>query len=167
MNLEKMYIIVYEKPLAVKLLRLFCHVCEALFAIAFLFSLYLARIVSIKVAISLLFLSLASFLLLSVARRLINAPRPADVFPHLSFLKTDKMSASFPSRHVFSAALISVIMLFNSNILGISFIILSLLLAFARVLLGRHFPRDVIAGWLIGAFAGTVVFYLSYNVFMV
>ena len=101
---------------------------------------------------------------MSVARRIINAPRPAQVFSHLAFLEGGN-SPAFPSRHVFSASLISAILLFHRSLLGVPFIFLSLLLAVARVALGRHFPRDVIAGWLIGAVAGTAAFYLSYNIF--
>ena len=164
MDLERMYTKVYEKPLTVKLLKVFCHICELLFGLAFLLCIYFARSVSVRAAISLCIFCGISFALLSVARRIINAPRPAQVFSHLTFLEGGN-SPAFPSRHVFSASLISAILLFHRSLLGVPFIFLSLLLAVARVALGRHFPRDVIAGWLIGAVAGTAAFYLSYNIF--
>ena len=66
----------------------------------------------------------------------------------------EKKGRSFPSRHVYSASVISVLTVFVYPILGGVMVFLTLLLAILRVLLGIHFIRDVVCGALIGAGAG-------------
>ena len=167
MNLVGLYNKVYEKPFTVRLLRLFSHFCEVLFATALVVSLYKAYLVSLKFAVLIAALSLISFIIVSLLRRFVRAPRPADIFPALEFLKGSKESPAFPSRHVFSAALIGVVTLYFAPLLGSLLIFISVLLAICRVLLGRHFPRDVIAGFFLGALAGALALIFSYNIIAV
>ena len=63
---------------------------------------------------------------------------------------------SFPSRHVFSAFLIGMLWCIYSVPLGIAAMLLGTYIALERVLLGIHFPRDVIAGAAIGVLSGLV-----------
>ena len=89
------------------------------------------------------------FALVSALRALINAPRPAE----LCGLDApgSRRGSSFPSRHVHSAFSIGTVLLFVSAPLGISVLLLGVCLGACRVLLGIHFPRDVIAGALTGS----------------
>lgn len=63
-----------------------------------------------------------------------------------------------PSRHVFSATIISMAILRLNLILGIFFLILSLVIALCRVLGGVHYPRDVMVGFLVGIVCGLLLF---------
>lgn len=65
---------------------------------------------------------------------------------------------SFPSDHVSFSFGIAMSLLFSgSTILWPQAVLLALLVAFARVFVGVHFPLDVLAGALVGtAAAGTV-----------
>lgn len=92
----------------------------------------------------------------SAIKLLVGRPRPTLV-PHL----TDAGGMSFPSGHSFNSALglIAVALAFATfsgrrrvrwTLIG-SAMVLSALVAFSRVLLGVHYPSDVIAGWLGGA----------------
>lgn len=109
-----------------------------------------------------LFVPLVSFILLSVFRTAVNAKRPYEVFGMSPILAKDTQGKSFPSRHVFSIFVIAMTFLFilGSPVLGITILILGILLSVARVILGVHFPRDVIAGALFGIIAGIIGFYL-------
>lgn len=101
-----------------------------------------------------------SFVLLSLFRRAINAPRPYEVFDHPSLISKDTHGKSFPSRHVFSIFIIGTTFLFSCPIPGPGIVILCLgiLLAGLRVVSGIHFPRDVIVGALIGIGAAMLGF---------
>lgn len=111
-----------------------------------------------------LFVPAISFLLLSVGRALINRPRPYEAFQVASVIKKDTKGKSFPSRHVFSAAIISMTFIFMSpwNWLGLIFLGVTILLALVRVISGVHYISDVVAGiscGIIAAILGYVVFY--------
>lgn len=101
-----------------------------------------------------------SFVLLSLLRKSIDAPRPYEVFDHPSLISKDTRGRSFPSRHVFSIFIIGMTFLFVCPIpqLGIAILLLGILLAVLRVISGIHFPRDVIMGALLGIGAALLGF---------
>lgn len=101
-----------------------------------------------------------SFVLLSVFRSVINAPRPYEIFGYPSLISKNTHGKSFPSRHVFSIFIIGTTFLFSCPIPGPGIVILCLgiLLAGLRVVSGIHFPRDVIVGALLGIGAAMLGF---------
>lgn len=99
-----------------------------------------------------------AFILLSLARRILNSPRPYEVWKIQPLITKQTKGQSMPSRHVFSAVIISVCVLRVTIGGGIFLLILSALLAFCRVLGGVHYPKDVIVGYLIGLAAGSLLF---------
>ncbi|MCC5890116.1 MAG: phosphatase PAP2 family protein [Alkalibacterium sp.] len=101
-----------------------------------------------------------SFVLVSIFRRYINAPRPYEVSSTVPVIKKDTKGKSFPSRHVFSAFVVATTVYFIYNPLGILLMVIGCILAVLRVLGGVHFPRDVIAGAVIGIISGILGFYL-------
>ncbi|MFM6930617.1 MAG: phosphatase PAP2 family protein [Novosphingobium sp.] len=100
-------------------------------------------------------------------KNLVGRPRPSLV-PHL----VEAGGLSFPSGHSFNSALgfIAVALAFATysvrrrvrwTLIGTAGV-LSMMIAFSRVLLGVHYPSDVIAGWLGGAgwaFLAEALFY--------
>ena len=66
-----------------------------------------------------------------------------------------------PSRHVFSAFVIAMSALYICIPLGICMMLLAVIMAFERVICGVHFPKDVIAGAVIGIVSGIIGFYLT------
>lgn len=113
-------------------------------------------------AIKSLMVPLVAFVLLSVLRAWLNAPRPYEVFESKPVLPKSTKGKSFPSRHVFSIFTIAVTFLVACPLsaVGIVIVILGVLLAILRVVCGVHFPKDVIAGALLGVFAGSFVYFL-------
>lgn len=98
-----------------------------------------------------------SFLLLSFVRSRMNRKRPYEEWEIDPLIHREGMGNSMPSRHVFSAVLISMCILRQNVFPGVIFLILSACIAVVRVLGGVHYPRDVIAGYLIGAAAGSLL----------
>ncbi len=99
---------------------------------------------------------LISFILLSLYRKMADKKRPSEVYSIPSAIEKDKKGKSFPSRHSFSAAIISVCLFHISLPLGIVFLGLSFLIAALRVVLGLHFVKDVLVGLLIGILCGVL-----------
>ena len=97
-----------------------------------------------------------SFLLLSLYRKKFNAKRPSEVYNIPSAIEKGKEGKSFPSRHTFSAVIISICLFHISAYLGAAFLAVALIIAALRVLLGLHFVKDVTAGVIIGILCGVL-----------
>lgn len=89
-----------------------------------------------------------SYAAVSVFRRILKAPRPFEVYGIKGVEKDG--GCSHPSRHAFSAFAIASATCFVSVPMGAVLLFLGVLLCVARVLLGYHFVRDVVAGAVIG-----------------
>lgn len=103
---------------------------------------------------------LVSFLILSIFRKIINAPRPYEVFKEQPIIAKDTKGKSFPSRHVFSIFAIATTFFFAAPQPELSYIIfiLGCLLGVLRVVSGVHFPKDVIIGAISGIVLVTIGF---------
>lgn len=97
-----------------------------------------------------------SFVLVSIFRNYINLPRPYEVLDIVPIINKDTKGKSFPSRHVFSVFIIAMTLYYISIPVGITLMIIGVMVAIIRVLGGVHFPRDVIAGALIGILCGII-----------
>lgn len=130
-----------------------------IFACYPLFLCYLLYIKSSKI-LTYVLVPLVSFVLISVFRVLFNAKRPYEKYNFQPIKTTEKKGKSFPSRHVFSAAIISFMFLDFNIYLGIVFLILSVILAALRVLCGVHFIKDVAGGILAALFFYLITIFL-------
>lgn len=100
-----------------------------------------------------------SFVILTKIRMIINAKRPYEIYDINPLIKNEKKGQSMPSRHIFSAALISMGYVTISPYIAIILLILTLIMAKDRVVAGIHFPRDVIVGFIIGAICSIPLIY--------
>lgn len=72
-----------------------------------------------------------------------------------------KTDASFPSDHASAAFGIAVAVLLIDPVIGIAFLVLAVLISVGRVIVGEHYPGDVLAGAAIGTFSALVVVRLA------
>lgn len=100
------------------------------------------------------------FIVLSVIRKRMNWPRPYELGTFPPLLNREGKGRSMPSRHVFSAAIISTVAWGVNPLLSFLGLSLALLLAGVRVLAGLHFVRDVVVGFLSAILWGFFWFYL-------
>lgn len=102
-----------------------------------------------------------SFSLVTLVRRALNAPRPYEVFDTEPVVPKSTTGSSFPSRHAFSIFVIGMTFVAACPIAWAGPVILCLGVALAalRVLMGVHYPRDVVAGALCGIAAGLIGFW--------
>lgn len=88
-----------------------------------------------------------------IIKRLINRPRPFEIYQVHQLLPYDP-GLSFPSGHaMFFFGMSMAIYLYNKK-LGWLFFAGSALISVARVFAGVHYPSDILGGALVGIFGG-------------
>lgn len=97
-----------------------------------------------------------SFVAVSIFRKCFNAKRPYEVFGFRPLIEKDTKGKSFPSRHVFSIFVIGSTVFWVNRAAGILVCLMGCVLAVIRVVVGVHFPRDVVAGGMIGIACGCI-----------
>lgn len=112
------------------------------------------------IALAYLLVPATGFIILSVIRKRMNWLRPYELGTFPPLLNREGKGSSMPSRHVFSAAIISTVAWGVNPLLSVFGLSLALLLAGVRVLAGLHFIRDVVVGFLSAILWGFFWFYL-------
>ena len=149
-----------NKPIFLRLLRAFNRFMTVVMPIV-----YLTLLTTIyfregfgKQVLIYVFIPASGFVILSLLRKKINAPRPYEVWEIVPLLDRDSPGQSMPSRHVFSASIISMACLHASLSVGVILLILSVFLGLVRVLGGVHYPKDVLVGYICGLVWGVIFF---------
>ena len=149
-----------NKPFLLSLLRTFNRFMTVVMPIVYLTMLattYLQQGLGKQVLIY-VFIPASGFVILSFLRKKINAPRPYEEWDIKPLLDRDSPGQSMPSRHVFSATIISMACLHASLTMGMICLTLSAFLGLVRVLGGVHFPKDVVVGYICGLVWGVIFF---------
>lgn len=97
-----------------------------------------------------------SFFLVSIFRTKYGAVRPYEKYGFAPLLPKDTQGKSFPSRHVFSIFVIATVICYIWLLPGIILLLLGLVLAVLRVAMGVHFPKDVLAGVMVGVVSACI-----------
>ena len=149
-----------NKPFLLRLLRAFNRFMTVVMPIVYLTLLattYFQEGLGKQVLIY-VFIPATGFVILSLLRKKINAPRPYEVWEIVPLLDRDSPGQSMPSRHVFSATIISMACLHASLSVGVILLVLSALLGLVRVSGGVHYPKDVVVGYICGLAWGVLFF---------
>ena len=149
-----------NKPFLLSLLRTFNRFMTVVMPMIYLTLLaitYLQEGLGKQVLIY-VFIPASGFVILSFLRKKINAPRPYEKWTIKPLLDRDSPGQSMPSRHVFSATIISMACLHASLSVGVILLVFSALLGLVRVLGGVHFPKDVVVGYICGLVWGVIFF---------
>ena len=149
-----------NKPFLLRLLRdfnRFMTVVMPMIYLTLLATTYLQQGLGKQVGIY-LFIPASGFVILSFLRKKINVPRPYEVWEIVPLLDRDSPGQSMPSRHVFSATIISMACLHASLTMGMICLTLSAFLGLVRVLGGVHFPKDVVVGYICALVWGVLFF---------
>jgi membrane-associated phospholipid phosphatase len=141
---------IYSRKKATLAMKLCCYFATLFSVAAFIFLLFHFLSISIFALFSYLFSLALPFVILSLLRRVINAPRPYELYEFFEAPPKRKKGKSFPSRHAFSIFAIGTLCLFVNPLLGALTLALGILMCIFRVLLGIHFVRDVVAGAIVG-----------------
>lgn len=137
-------------------LKIISHASAVICAAAYIAMLVLAYLKEPIFALKLAGAGGVPYVAVTAFRKVINAPRPYELYSFYDKKPKEKTGQSFPSRHVFSAFSIAALAYTFSIWLSLSLALLGICIAISRVLLGMHFIRDVAAGALIGILSGTL-----------
>ena len=149
-----------NNPLFLRLLRAFNRFMTVVMPIVYLTLLattYLQEGLG-KQVLMYVFVPASGFVILSLLRKKLNAPRPYEVWEIVPLLDRDSPGQSMPSRHVFSASIISMACMHASLTMGMICLTLSAFLGLVRVLGGVHFPKDVVVGYMCALVWGVLFF---------
>ncbi len=106
-----------------------------------------------------------SFIVVSVFRKILSAPRPYEVYGFSPAIKKDTIGKSFPSRHVFSIFMVSMTYLQTSVLFAILISIMGIALAVIRVVGGVHFINDVVIGAIMAIIISVICYGILCGVF--
>ncbi len=153
---EARLLAVYENQTLAQGLGIFSTCASLLSVYAFGYMLVLSLLENWWNALRLFLMLLIPFVLVSAVRAVIRAPRPYEVYSFYEKKPHRAKGKGFPSRHAFSSFAIAAAMLafdvpFAFLLLGVA-----IALAACRYLLGIHFPRDLVAGALIGVLSSVL-----------
>lgn len=104
--------------------------------------------------------AVAAYLVSEAAKGILTVERPCRTMRDVAIIADECPPTgdwSFPSNHATIAVALAVAILLTSWRLGLLALPIAALTAFSRVFLGVHYPHDVIAGVLIGAFVTVIV----------
>jgi undecaprenyl-diphosphatase len=99
----------------------------------------------------------ASLLVAALVAHLVARPRPFVAHPQIHAFLAHAPDPGFPSDHATAAFAIAVTLLLRFGARALPVLIAAVALAVSRVLIGVHYPGDVIAGALIGTLAAIAV----------
>ena len=154
--MEKILKYVYSSKKIKSILKTVSDFSVPVFLGAFVALLLLSYMMGLVFFLKTLLFSAVPFILLTLVRRVVRAKRPYEIYAFYKEKPRGKRGDSFPSRHVFSAFLIATLFYSFSLLASILLAVAGVFLALSRVLLGIHFPRDVIAGGTVGIISGVL-----------
>jgi undecaprenyl-diphosphatase len=67
---------------------------------------------------------------------------------------------SFPSEHATTFASLSVVVIFLNKRIGYILLFITLLIGLSRVIIGVHYPSDIIGGFVLGSLIGMFFIYI-------
>jgi undecaprenyl-diphosphatase len=93
-----------------------------------------------------------------VLKKNLKRRRPPSALPGIKSLVTPSDEFSFPSGHTSGAFLFTTLCILWFGVMALPLYAWATLVGFSRVLLGVHFPGDIVAGAGIGMVVGIAVF---------
>jgi undecaprenyl-diphosphatase len=93
----------------------------------------------------------------AVVARLVDRPRPFVAHPQIHAFLAHAPDPGFPSDHATAAFAIGSVLVLRLGVRALPVLLAALALALSRVIVGVHYPGDVIAGAFIGTGAAVAV----------
>ncbi|WP_294154358.1 phosphatase PAP2 family protein [uncultured Clostridium sp.] len=133
------------------IMKCLCKFTPLIVVLIYLFSLVFLFINKNDKLLMFTFVPASNFIFITILRKVLNKPRPYDLFNHVPLVSYTKgKGKSFPSRHTSSAFIIAISYFYIGSIpLGLFMIFIAFIIGLSRVVAGVHFLKDIIAATLI------------------
>jgi undecaprenyl-diphosphatase len=95
------------------------------------------------------FSGVTAWVIASILKIIIQAPRPYLVLENIVPL-LQKTDFSFPSGHATFYMALAFALFFSHKKIGYLFMFFALLIGLARIIIGVHFPIDILGGYILG-----------------
>ncbi len=154
--MERILRAVYENKKLFRILRAISHLTSGFAFVLFCFITLRTLISSPIAALKLTAIIGGAYVVVSLARWLIDAPRPYEIYGFYDTPPKNRKGLSFPSRHSFLVFAIATVAAPTAPISAAFLAILGVLLAASRVLSGIHFIKDVTVGALSGIISSII-----------
>jgi len=103
----------------------------------------------------------ASLVVAAVLAHVVDRPRPFVAHPQIHAFLSHAADPGFPSDHATAAFAIAVVLVLRLGLRWLPVLVAAAALAVSRVLVGVHYPADVLAGALLGTAAAVAVCVLA------
>ena len=98
-----------------------------------------------------------SLVVAAVLAHVVDRPRPFVAHPQIHAFLSHAADPGFPSDHATAAFAIAVVLVLRLGLRWLPVLVAAAALAVSRVLVGVHYPADVLAGALLGTAAAVAV----------
>ena len=112
--------------------------------------LFLFKKIKLKVLLRILILSSLTWLIAKVIREFYFSPRPFLALENVKSLILHGANDSMPSGHSVLASALAFMAYFYNKKVGVIFAISAILIALSRIIVGVHWPLDVLLGLIFG-----------------
>lgn len=107
-------------------------------------------------AINMVCAGLSSLLIYLVLKRVCGRTRPYEACPTIKLCGHVLDRFSFPSGHTLHSVGFSLVLVYYFPMWALALVPFTLVVAIARIVLGLHYPSDVLGGAMLGALIGLV-----------
>ena len=148
-------------PFVVRAFRRISRLGDGLFWYALMVALYLFEgAAALPVIVQMIAAGLTATLIYKWLKHKTLRPRPHHQFGNIHCLTAPLDRFSFPSGHTFHAVTFSLVAIYYYPLLAWLLIPFTLAVAASRLVLGLHYPTDVLAGAILGATVASLSFLL-------
>ncbi|OJV66472.1 MAG: hypothetical protein BGO41_03325 [Clostridiales bacterium 38-18] len=146
-----------------KIMRWITHLGDTVTAILFaLLALMLTPILNMPIGLLTISALLISQILVQSIKRIVNRPRPYKSISFSNVTQPPACQYSFPSGHTACAFTIALSYAFSIPSLTLIFMCIAFFVGLSRIVLGYHYPTDVLIGMLLAYLSHSITLLLLF-----
>lgn len=149
----------YTRKITAIITKLSVYICFLLYMLGYVYMYLNLHKYTYIDAIKYIFVPLTTIIISKMIKKNIDAKRPFEKL-NIKSIVYHKKGQSFPSNHSSSATIICIAIFYILKGQGIYLALLAIITGGSRVFSGIHYVKDVLAGFLIGALAGLIGFFI-------